>query len=238
MKGAVSKERLSLNLAKIKKGGENFEIIVNPDMLSSYLSGEENDVKEVLQYEKIFFDAKKGYEASTEHIQSIFGETDVLEIAKIILREGEVQYTKEYRDKKREEKRNRLVDFIVRNAVDPKTGLPHPKVRIESALEEAKYRLDEKKDIEEQIKEAIRSLQPILPIKIETKYFDVVIPASYAGKAYSVLNKHGKIIEEKWLENGDWKCLTEIPAGLQNIFFDDINSFTHGEANIVLKDKR
>ena len=33
--------------------------------------------------------------------------------------------------------------MIHRNAVDPKTGLPHPPQRIESAMEEAKIHVDE-----------------------------------------------------------------------------------------------
>ena len=223
------KERISLNLARLKKAGENFEVVIDPDKIIDYKKNKIPDLREVLLYEKIFSDAKKGFAASEEHMESIFETVDPIKVAKIILDEGEIQFTQEYRDEKRREKRNKIIDIITRNALDPRTGLPHPRVRIENAFEEAKIRIDDMSDAEDQIKDIVSALKPILPIKIGVKEIQVKFPSKFAGKSYSVVEKYGKILQDNWLSDGSWLCTVEIPAGIQNEFFDEINKLTHGE---------
>ena len=74
-------------------------------------------------YEKVFSDAKKGYEASTELMKTVFETESILNVSKIILDNGEIQFTQEYREQKRQEKLKRILDIIVRNAIDPRTHL-------------------------------------------------------------------------------------------------------------------
>ncbi len=221
------KERLSVNLAKLKKSGENFEVIINPDKILEYRKNQA-DVREVLKYEKIFSDAKKGFEASVERLKSVFGTDNVLECAKNIIEKGEIQFTQEYRDQKRKEKQNKILDIITRNAVDPKTGLPHPRARIEAAMDEAKVKIDYYKDAEDQVNDIIKALQPVLPIKFAVKEIQVKIGPLYAGKAYSIVERYGKIKMDNWQTDGSWICSVEIPAGMQNEFFDELNKLTHG----------
>jgi len=114
-------ERVHLNLAKMKKGGEHFEVVFHPDKIMDYRK-KLIDIKEVLVYEQVYSDAKKGLDASMEHMKSLFGTSDQLEVAKIVLTEGEIQFTQEYRESKRKEKKNRILDIIARNAIDPRTG--------------------------------------------------------------------------------------------------------------------
>jgi len=59
-------------------------------------------------------------------IAQSFGTTDTLKIADIILKKGVLQLTTEQRRKMVEDKRKQIIDFISRQAVDPKTNLPHP----------------------------------------------------------------------------------------------------------------
>ncbi|MBN2368430.1 ribosome assembly factor SBDS [Candidatus Woesearchaeota archaeon] len=228
-------ERLSLNLAKLKKGGENFEIIIDPDKILEYKKNKEMDPREVMMYEKIFADAKKGFEASHDQLKALFNTTDVLAVAKKILDDGEIQFTQEYREDKRKEKKNKILDIITRNAVDPKTGLPHPRNRIEAAMEEARVKIDDFKEPGDQVNDIVSSLKPIIPIKLATKEIQVKIPSLYAGKAYSVVDKFGKIKMDNWLSDGSWLCSVEIPAGIQNEFFDALNKLTQGniETKIV-----
>ena len=68
-----AKERLSLNLARLKKGGEKFEIILEkPDKAIELREGKEIDVRDILQSEEIFADAKKGLLAPKTDIKKIF----------------------------------------------------------------------------------------------------------------------------------------------------------------------
>jgi len=221
------KERLSVNLAKIKKAGENFEVIIDPDKVLEYRKNKA-EVREVLMYDKIFSDAKKGFEASSEKLKAVFGTENIIESAKIILDQGEIQFTQEYREQKRKEKLNKILNIITRNAVDPKTGIPHPRNRIEAALDEAKVKIDYYKDAEDQVSDIVTELQPVLPIKFAMKEIQVKIGPLYAGKAYSIVERYGKIKMDNWQTDGSWVCSVELPAGMQNEFFDALNKLTHG----------
>ncbi|MEM2131056.1 MAG: ribosome assembly factor SBDS [Candidatus Woesearchaeota archaeon] len=228
-------EKISYNLAKLKKGSDNFEIIINPDKIVEYKKNPNIDIKDVLLYEKIFSEAKKGYEASLEKIKSVFNTDDLLKVAKQILDNGEIQFTQEYREQKRQEKRNKIIEIIVRNAIDPRTGLPHPRMRIENAMEEARIKIDDLKTAEDQINNIVSKLKPILPIKLATKEIELKIYSEYGAKSYSIVERFGKIVSDNWLNNGDWLCVVEIPAGLQNDLFDALNKITKGnfESRIV-----
>ncbi len=76
-----------------------------------------------------------------------FGTTDPLKVADMILKRGTLQLTTEQRRKMVEDKRRQIIDFISRQAVDPKTNLPHPPMRIENAMEQIRYPIDPYKPV-------------------------------------------------------------------------------------------
>ncbi len=232
------KEKFSINLAKLKKGGENFEVVINSDNAIAFKKGKDIAIEDVIINEKIFADAKKGLLSSEKLMQQLFETTDVKEIAKIIIKDGEIQLTAEYKQKLREEKKKRIINFIHINGVDPKTGLPHPITRIENAFEDAKIHIDEFESQEKQIDGILKKLRVILPIKFEIDEIEIKIPAIHAAKMYSVVKGFAKILKEDWLNDGSWRCIVEIPAGLKQDFFDKLNSMTHGEIETkILKTK-
>ncbi|MDD5087134.1 MAG: ribosome assembly factor SBDS [Candidatus Nanoarchaeia archaeon] len=239
VKGQIyDKERFSLNLAKLKKGGENFEVSIDSDKAIEFRQGKDIPIEEVIKSENIFSDAKKGLLASENMMQELFNTTDPKEIAKIIIKQGEIQLTSEYRQKLRDEKKKRIIDYIHVNGADPKTGTPHPITRIENAFEEVKIHIDEFKSEDSQIQEIIKKLRQVLPIKFEINEIEVKIPAVHAGKMYSVVKNFAKIIKDEWLNDGSWRCIVELPGGLKNDFFDKLNNLTHGEIEInILKTK-
>lgn len=224
-----------INVAKIKKFGHTFEISINPDAALKYKKGEITDLNEVLLAEEIFTEAKKGLVAANDKLREAFKTTDTAKIADIILKSGEIQATSEQRSEEREQQKRKLINLIHRNAVDPKTGFPHPPNRIETALEEGKIHLDYNKTVEEQFDDIISKLRPIIPIKIEQKKMKIVIPANFAGKLYSFVKNNSTILGEEWLNNGSWKVKIELPAGLQQEFMDKLNSLTHGEVLVELE---
>ncbi len=232
------KEKISLNLARLKKGGKTFEIDVNSELALAFKGGSSIDIKDVLKVEKVFYDAKKGLEASPTEMQQLFNTSDPLEVAKIIIKEGEVQLTAEYRAKLKEIKKKQIINMIHRNAVDPKTHAPHPPQRIENAIEEAKYHIDEYQSVQKQVEEVLKKIRPILPIKFEMKEIAVKIPADYAAKSYSTVKNFGKLLKEDWQSDGSWVVVIEIPGGLENDFYDAINKVCHGNIESkVLKTK-
>ena len=218
----------SINVAKLKKGSDVFEVVVDPD--KAILARQNPELtSDALSYPKVFSDAKKGMQASEDRMQHWFKTTDPIEVAKIIIKEGNIQLTSEYRQKMLEQKKKQLIDLIHKNGVDPRTNAPHPISRIDAALQEAKIKIDEFKSVDVQLKDALKKLQPIIPIKFVTKEIEVVIPAAYASKAYPTVKMLGKIMKESWGSDGSWTGVVEIPGGMEQECYDKLNKITHGE---------
>ncbi len=219
-----------MNLARYKYAGDVFELVVDADKAVEFRNGKDIGLREILKAEKIFSDASKGMVASEASMKRAFNTTDVGEISRVILKKGEIQLTAEYRAKLREEKRKRIIEIIHRNGVDPQTGLPHPPLRIENAMAEAKVAVDEHRRAEDQVQDVLHKIRVVLPIKFEIREIAVKIPAQYAAKCYSILKNYGTIIKDEWQNDGSLISVVEMPAGLQQSFFDALNSATHGNA--------
>ena len=152
-------------IARLKTHGQSFELLVDCDNALLLKEGREVAIRDVLAAMNVFSDAKKGIAASETAMKQIFGTSDVEEVARQIIKKGEVQITQEHREKIREQKKKQAIDIIHRNGVDPKTHSPHPITRLENALKEAKFHFDERKPVQEQVQEALKALKPILPIR-------------------------------------------------------------------------
>lgn len=216
------------NTARLKSHGHTFEILIDSDKAIEFKSGKIDDIKEVLAVEKIFSDSKKGMDASENALKQVFQTEDVLEIAEKIVMKGEFSLTSEYKQKLRDEKKKQIIDLIHRNAVDPITHNPHPPQRIELAIEQINFTVDEFADTQKQMEEVIKKLRPILPIKFETKEIAVKIPAEFASKSYNVLNNFGKKTKEEWLSDGSLAVVVRIPGGLEQDFYEKLNAVCHG----------
>jgi len=216
-------------IARYEKKGKHFEILVDPIAAEKILEGEKINILDNLAIDLVFKDAKKGEKASEEAIKEIFGTTDINEVALKIIKEGEIQLTVKQRREMVERKKRAIVDYIARSSMDPRTKLPHPRDRIERAIEEAGIHIDAFKPVEEQVKKVIEAIRLILPISIENVKLEVKIPTQYSGKAYGEIVNMAKILKEEWLSDGSFKCIVEIPAGMQNQFYDKLNSITKGK---------
>jgi len=222
-------------VARIIKDNEHFEVLVKPQKALDYRMGKIAAITEVLVTETIFSDANKGTKVSEENLRKAFGTTESLKIAEMILKKGTLQLTTEQRRKMVEDKRKQIIDFISRQCVDPKTNLPHPPLRIENALEQIHFSIDPFKPVEEQAREIIKLLRPILPLKMEQVSVGVHIPAEYSARAYGTIKVFGTIKREEWRGDGSWYGVLEMPAGLYGPFLEKLGEITKGsgEAKII-----
>ncbi len=216
-------------IARYERKGMHFEILVDPHAAEKVIEGQPVNILENLAIDTIFKDARKGEKASEEAIKEVFGTLDIEEIAIKIIKEGEIQLTVKQRREMQERKKKAIIDWIARSSMDPRTKLPHPRERIELAMEEAKVHIDPFKPVEEQVKKILDAIRPILPISIENVKVEIKIPAQYSGKAYGEIVKMVKMLKEEWLSDGSFKCIVEIPAGLQTELYDMLNKITKGE---------
>ncbi len=221
-------------VARITREGEHFEILVKPQQAFSYRLGRRSSVSEALISDTIFLDASKGSKASEDHLRKAFGTIDATSIAETILKKGTLQLTTEQRRKLIEDKRKRIISFISRQCIDPKTNLPHPPLRIEQAMEQIHYSIDPFRDVEEQAREVIKLLRPILPLKTEQVSVAVRIPPEYASKVYGTVKGFGTIKREEWRADGSWLAVVELPAGLYGPFLEKLGETTRGNLKTKL----
>ena len=161
-------------IAKLKREGKNFEILVYPEKALEYKKGKPIPINDVIVVEEIFTDSKKGLRASEGDLERGFGTLEKLEICKTIIKDGDVQQTADMLRKGLEERRKQVAHLIHRSCIDPVTGKPHPQQRIENAITEAKVRITDE-DAEKQVKDVTDSIKRIIPIKFETRVLSITI---------------------------------------------------------------
>ena len=218
-------------IARLRKFGENFEILVDFYKALEVKEGKDVDPDELLASFEVYKNARKGERHSEETLKKVFKTADIYQIAKIIIREGEIQVPAEYRRKLQEQIKKEIIELIRVNYIDPRTRLPHPPQRIELAMEKAKIHIDITKPAEAQLNEVVKKLKLVLPLKAEKRVLAIKIPAEYIYKVYGYLRAF-KPKKEEYDSEGNYYCAIEVPAGLAPEIIDKLAKLTDGNAQI------
>ena len=201
-------------LARLEKGGKRYEALVDPDLVEQWKEDASTiELDDFMAMDEIFHDARAGERPTEEALMNTFQTLDVEAILNIILEKGSIQLTTAQRKARVENMRQQIIHHIHSQAIDPKSKSPHPRTRIELALDESKYSVDPFKRLEDQVKDAIAKLKPLIPLSFEAARLAFRIPGSAYGGVSQLLRPYQK--KEQWLENGDWACIVELPAGMK-----------------------
>jgi ribosome maturation protein SDO1 len=222
--------------ARIEKNGEKFEILVDPDLALKLKKGESVSFNDLLAIDTVFKDAAKGSTQSPEVLNTAFGTTEINEVTKKIILDGDVQLTTEQRKHMREAKRLEIIQIISRNAMNPQTNAPHPPKRIEIAMDEAKIHVDAGKSAEGQVQEILNELKKIIPISLEKQRIAVKVTAQQAGRVSAFLHKY-ELKKEGWQNDGSLIAVVEMPAGMRSDFLNELNHLTHGDVETKILEK-
>jgi len=202
-------------LARLEKGGSRYEILVDPELVDNWNKNPESiSLDDLLATDEIWNDARSGDRPTKEAIEGVFGTTDLLTCVEKILKDGNIQLTTAQRKNLIAEKRTKIIHQIATTATDPRTKLPHPKTRIELALEEIKFSIDPFLSIERQVQDAIKQLKPVIPLAFITVRMAFKVPGSDYGGVHRLLRE--SIKKEEWLSDGAWVCVVEVPGGMKN----------------------
>jgi len=215
-------------LVRYQHGGEKFEILVDPDKGLAYKRGELGEIANALIIDTIFTESSKGEKASESKLKAEFGTSDPIEVAKIIFQKGTFLLTAKQRKEMTEQKLRQIINIISRTYVDPATKLPHPPLRIEKALESARASVDPFKSAEEQVKEIVKILRPILPMSSEMVQVALKIPPEHASKCYGIVKNYGEIKRDEWQNDGSWIAVVEVPGAMQLELLDKLGKATQG----------
>ncbi|MFA6333222.1 MAG: ribosome assembly factor SBDS [Methanoregula sp.] len=221
-------------VARLESFGERFEILVDPHKAALVRQGQPVAIEDVVAALNVFGNSSKATRASDEALMKVFHTTDFDAVARKIIEKGEIHLTADQRKIMVEEKRRQVITFIARNAVNPQTGHPHPPTRIEMAMEEARVNIDPFKHVDEQVKEVVKALRPLLPIRFEELRLAIKIPPELAAKAYGDIAAASTMEKDEWLKDGSWVCVVRIPAGIQGEFYDLVNKLSKGEGQVKI----
>ena len=209
---------------------EKFELLVKPDPAFDYKLGKISEISKILVSDEIYTDSSKGNRATNEKLTQVFKTQDSMEIAKIIMKKGELNLTTEQRKKMTAEKKKQIVTFISKTYVDPKTHLPHPPLRIEQAMTDGRVSNDPFKNADDQINDIVEKLRSIIPLKTENLVLEISVPAQFVAQSYTVLKSTGTLKKEDWQPNGSLKAILEIPAAARPNVIDRLGAITKGTA--------
>lgn len=215
-------------IARIKSKGNHYEILVDSAKAIEFKKTGKGFIPEIIIFDGIFSDYKKGLKVKEHKLEEIFGTKDLNQIYEKIIKQGELMLPQEFRKEARDEKMKQVVDFLAKNCVDPKTMKPHPPARIHSALEQVGFNVKDNEPSESQARSVLKLIQKILPIKIETKRIEIKVPAMHTARAYGIVKD--SIIKEEWLSDGSLVVVVDLPAASLMDFFDKLNAITHGSA--------
>ena len=176
----------------------------------------------------VFENASRGERSPDEALQKVFQTTDFGTIARRIIEKGEIHLTAEQKKHLLAEKRQQVVTYIARHAINPQTGLPHPPARIEMAMEEAKVSIDPFRSLDDLVADTMKALRPLIPIRFEEVRVAVKIPAEHAARAYGDIDAFARIEQEEWQKDGSWICVVKIPGGMQQELENLVRKITKG----------
>jgi len=202
-------------IARLEKGGSRYEILVDPDLVDDWKEDPSSvDLDDLLAVTEVWTDSRNGERPTSDALEKVFGSNDVLLCVEAILRQGSIQLTTAQRKKMVEEKKLQIINEIATTATDPKTRMPHPRTRIENALEEARFSVDPFKSVESQVSDAVKVLKPLIPLQFITVRLAFKIPGSSYGAVSQILRD--LIKRQEWLTDGTWACVVEVPGGMKN----------------------
>ena len=221
-------------MARLESHGETFEILLDPKVVDLVKQGKEFDIVEYMAVEDVFKNASKGTKPAEDKIKEAFGTDDIGEIARKIVEKGEIHITAEQRKEMLEAKKQQVIAFIAANAINPQTHTQHPPLRIQLALEEAKFHVDPFKPLQKEIDEAMKLLRPLLPIRFEKARIAVKLNGADYGRCYDDIIHYGIVEREEWTADGSWIGVMEVPGGLTNEIADKLKHKTKGTASVKL----
>lgn len=220
-------------VAKLKKENHDFEILVYPFVAWDYRHNHPGiTIEQVIAYDEIYSDVAKANLASNELLIECFGTSDIHKIADKIVRDGEVQLTTTQKQLLTEKREKEIIEFISKNAHDPRAKTPIPPQRLINAFEELKIKVNLNTNKEKEIEDILNKLVRIMPISMDKIILEIEVPALYTGKASAVIFKY-EVAEQNWLGSGDLFCKIKIPAGTKQQLVSDLNNVTHG--NIIIR---
>jgi ribosome maturation protein SDO1 len=222
LKQPVSQVRLTnVAVVRLKRKGKRFEIACYKNKVLSWRAGNEADLDEVLQIDRIFSNVSKGIVANSDDLKKAFDTEDRNKIVLDILRNGELQVSEKERQHQTGNLFNEIAVIVANTCVDPATKRPFSVGVIERAMRDSlHYAVVPGRSAKVQAQTVIKQLQEHISISRAQMRIRVSIPLSVAKSTKEKLREHVQLWEEEeWddpyvstilLDPGSFRKMDEI----------------------------
>lgn len=225
-------------LVRYNSHGKRFEMVVNPEKAWLFNQGEDIPIDDVVEGDYIIFENfSRGLKANDEEVEEIFDTSVDREIAELMLQRGELQLSQEQRKEFLREKRDEILDYLVTHAVNPRTKSPHPRQRIDIAMDNAGVRIDRKEETKDQAERIIKQLSATLPMKLESATIEFVVPPKDTGPLYGFIQGEGEVVNENWGTDGTLTIMLRVPAGKVASLLEEISDKSKGRVRATVVDR-
>lgn len=175
-------------LVRYKHGKKTYEVVTKPGAVRKYRDGKLG-WDNVLMVDAVFTNYKKGNVVREKELKAVFGTTDQLQAAKIIVDKGDAQVSASERKKDYNEHKKAVIGYIHRTYINEK-GLPHPLSRLEGIVEESKVRLDPSKHVVKQAEEIVTKMRGVLIFKKSVMEYTLFLERKYVKKCEPIVHKN------------------------------------------------
>ncbi|MHA2501368.1 MAG: ribosome assembly factor SBDS [Candidatus Kariarchaeaceae archaeon] len=234
-------ERVDLGkftLVRYSSHGKRFEMVVNPEPAFLFTQGEDVDIDDVVEGGYIIFENfSRGLKATDDDLAEVFGTSEDREVAKLMLKKGELQLTQEQRRAFVQEKRDEILDYLEKHAVNPNTKSPQPRQRIDNAMDAAGVIINKDEDTKAQVDRIIRQLTSTLPLSLESATVEFVVAPKDTGPLYGFLQGAGEPINENWGGDGTLTMIVRVPSGLVAGLLEEVSDQSKGRVRATVIDR-
>lgn len=205
-------------IVRIKKGGKRFELACFKNKVMGWRNKTESDLDEVLQTHDIFANVSKGQTAKKADVVKAFGTDDMAAVVLQILAKGQLQVSKEERQKETEVSFTEVARMVAERCVNPDTERPYTMAQIERAMKDIHFSVKPSQGLKQQALEVIRQLKESIPIERAQMRLRLALPRESQPKKFKA-EIAGKITveEEDWDDGAvDLTCLID-PGNFREI---------------------
>ena len=214
-------------IVRYKKGKHSFEILTKPGSVRLFLTGKLGWDK-VLSADAIFTNSKKGNIARNQDLITVFGTDDVNKCAETMVREGEAQVSVAERKEDIAVHRRQILEYLHKTYVD-QAGLPHPMVRLETVLDEAKIKVDPAVSVYKQSEEVIKKMMGKLVFRRNATDYTITVPKQYTKDCREVIGKFCPTGRKEIREATSITWKVSITSTDFDRFIAEMNKITSGD---------
>eukprot|EP00037_Helgoeca_nana_P005827 m.54321 g.54321 ORF g.54321 m.54321 type:complete len:252 (+) comp16762_c0_seq2:115-870(+) len=220
-----------------KKGGKRFELACYRNKVMSWRQKEESDLDEVVQTHTVFTNVSKGQVAKKSDLFKAYGTEDEAQIVLEILAKGQLQVSKEEREKSSEAMFTEIAKDVAARCVNPDTSRPYTIVQIERAMKDVHVSVQPTHTSKKQALEVIKLLQETIPIKRAQMRLQIRLPKANAKAVKVLVLTHvASVVSEEW--DGDLDIVCLVDPGSYRAIDEVVQSETKGRGAVNIIETR